>query len=151
MTSTQGTTKTVTITNSLAAGIAGGLAGGVVFGVVMQARDLMPMVAQLINSDSVAVGWLVHLFNSALFGVIFALLFGRWLAKLVPAIGAGLAYGLLWWLLGALMIMPAWLGMADMVFEVGENQWWSLAGHLIYGVILGLVTALFVRRQVTRD
>jgi hypothetical protein len=26
--------------------------------------------------------------------------------------------------------------MDEMVFEVGANQWWSLAGHLIYGLFL---------------
>ena len=26
--------------------------------------------------------------------------------------------------------------MDDMVFEIGDNQWWSLAGHLIYGLLL---------------
>jgi hypothetical protein len=26
--------------------------------------------------------------------------------------------------------------MDDMVFEVGDNQWWSLVGHLIYGLLL---------------
>jgi hypothetical protein len=23
-----------------------------------------------------------------------------------------------------------------MVFEIGANQWWSLAGHLVYGLLL---------------
>jgi hypothetical protein len=48
----------------------------------------------------------------------------------------GLLYGVAWWVVGALWIMPVWLGMDAMVFEVGANQWWSLAGHLIYGLLL---------------
>jgi uncharacterized membrane protein YagU involved in acid resistance len=100
------------------------------------------MVAMLIDSKSVGVGWLVHLFNSALFGAIFAVLFGRWAATLVSAAGIGLAYGVLWWVLGALLIMPAWLGMNAMIFELNTTAWRSLVGHLAYGLLLGVVFVL---------
>jgi uncharacterized membrane protein YagU involved in acid resistance len=133
------------------AGVVGGLVGGVVFGVLMTMMDMMPMVAQLIGSEAVGVGWLVHLFNSALFGAIFAVLFGRWAQALGTAIGIGLAYGVLWWVLGALVIMPAWLGMSEMIFQVGQDQWLSLMGHLIYGLLLGVVYVLLVRRLTSRQ
>jgi uncharacterized membrane protein YagU involved in acid resistance len=123
----------------LVAGIAGGLAGGAVFGILMHVWDMMPMVAMLVDSESVAVGRLIHLFNSALFGAIFAVLFGRWATNLLSAIAVGLAYGVLWWALGALLIMPAWLGMNDMIFEVNTAAVRSLIGHLAYGLLLGLV------------
>jgi hypothetical protein len=48
-----------------------------------------------------------------------------------------------WWILGALLIMPAWLGMNEMIFEVNTNAWWSLLGHLIYGFVLGAGVLLF--------
>jgi uncharacterized membrane protein YagU involved in acid resistance len=133
----------------LVAGIAGGLVGGVVFGVLMQVMDMMPMVAQLADSESLAVGWLVHLFNSALFGAIFAVLFGRWAGRLVPAAVLGMGYGVVWWVLGALLIMPAWLGMNDMIFELNTTAWQSLMGHLVYGLLLGVVYAV-VRPRLRR-
>jgi uncharacterized membrane protein YagU involved in acid resistance len=105
----------------------------------MHAREMMPMVADLIGSQSIGVGWLVHLFNSALFGAIFALLFFRWISKPGPAMGIGLFYGLAWWVVGALWIMPAWLDMSEMIFEVNDNAWWSLVGHLLFGLILGTI------------
>lgn len=149
--STETTTRAAsTLASRAAAGVAGGLAGGVVFGVLMHARDMLPMVAQLIGGESVALGWLVHLFNSALFGAVFGVLVARWAARPLAAGAAGLGYGLLWWVLGALLIMPAWLGMSGMIFHVGENQWWSLLGHLVYGLVLGLVTAALVRRKAGR-
>lgn len=79
-----------------------------------------------------------HLFNSALFGAVFVLLFAKLLTfdKRMLAKMLGLLYGVAWWVVGALWIMPAWLGMGATVFEVGDNQWWSLAGHLIYGLLL---------------
>ena len=49
------------LTGRLAAGAAGGLAGGVVFGILMQLDDMIPMVAMLVDSEAVAVGWVVHL------------------------------------------------------------------------------------------
>ncbi|MFI7577758.1 hypothetical protein [Micromonospora sp. NPDC049497] len=144
----------VALSARLVAGVAGGLAGGVVFGVMMQAWGMLPMVAMLVGSESVAVGWLVHLANSALFGALFAVLLGRWALILPTALGVGLAYGLAWWVLGALLIMPAWLGMNEMIFQLNTVAWRSLAGHLAFGLILGLVYAMAgtrVGRAPTRN
>jgi hypothetical protein len=66
------------------------------------------------------------------------LLFSRWLSRRGRAMVLGLLYGAAWWVVGALWIMPAWLGMDEMVFEIGANRWWSLAGHLIYGLLLAI-------------
>lgn len=135
----------VSIAGRLGCGIVGGLAGGVVFGILMQATGAIKMVAQLVGSESVVMGWLVHLFNSALFGAIFALLFSRWAGRLVPVTLLGLAYGLVWWVIGALLIMPAWLGMNEMIFQLTTTAWQSLVGHLLYGLLLGVVFALLSR------
>jgi uncharacterized membrane protein YagU involved in acid resistance len=142
MTTAHPTAGAVALPARVAAGIAGGLAGGVVFGILMQTWGMLPMVAMLVDSESVAVGWLVHLLISALFGAVFAVVFGRWVGTPTAAVGIGLAYGVLWWVLGALLIMPAWLGMTEMVFKVNTTAWRSLAGHLSYGLLLGLVYAL---------
>lgn len=122
---------------SLPAGIVGGLAGGVVFGMLMQMMGMIPMIAMLVGSKSVVIGWLVHLSISAFIGVTFALLFGRKATRLGPAAGIGAAYGTAWWVLGALVLMPARLGMP--LFMFNTMAWQSLMGHLIYGVVLGLV------------
>jgi uncharacterized membrane protein YagU involved in acid resistance len=142
MTTAHPTAGVVALPARVVAGIAGGLTGGVVFGILMQTWKMLPMVAMLMDSESVAVGWLVHLLISALFGAIFAVLFGRWAATPTSAVGIGLAYGVLWWILGALLIMPAWLGMNEMILELNTTAWRSLAGHLSYGLLLGLVYAL---------
>lgn len=133
---------------NLVAGAAAGVVAGIPLGIIMQVRDadpdMMPgikvidLVGDLISDPSTGLGWLIHLFNSALFGAIFVLLFARFLtwARRMPAMMLGLLYGVAWWVVGALWIMPAWLGMSDMIFQVGANQWWSLVGHLIYGLLL---------------
>jgi hypothetical protein len=146
MATAHGTTTLRALPLNLVTGAAAGVVAGLPLGIIMQVRDadpkMMPgitmidQVGDLISDPSTALGWLIHLFNSALFAAIFVLLFSRFLTQRAPAIVLGLLYGAAWWVVGALWIMPAWLGMDAMVFEVGANQWWSLAGHLIYGLLL---------------
>jgi hypothetical protein len=131
---------------NLVTGAAVGAVAGIPLGIIMQVRDadpammpgvkMMGLVGDLISDPSAGLGWLIHLFNSALFGVVFVLLLSRWLTRRGPAMVLGMLYGVAWWVVGGLWIMPAWLGMDDMVFKVGANQWWSLVGHLIYGLLL---------------
>lgn len=150
MVSAEATPGAVAAPSRAMAGALAGVVAGIPLGIIMQARDMIPMVGDLIGQPSVGVGWLVHLFNSALFGAIFALLFARWFAKPAVTIVLGLLYGLAWWVLGALLIMPAWLGMNEMIFVVNTNAWWSLLGHLIYGLILG-AGVLLIRSTMQRS
>jgi hypothetical protein len=129
------------------AGIVGGLVGGIAFGVLMQVTGMIPMVAMLVGSESVGIGWLVHLVISVGIGASFGLLLGAAATGPARAIGLGAVYGLVWWVLGGLLIMPAWLGMG--VFTFNAMAWMSLLGHLIYGVLLGAVYAL-VRPRLSR-
>jgi len=69
--------------SKLTAGIVAGLLGGLVFGMMMQIMKtpdgempMMGMVAMVVGSKSLAVGWLYHLFNSAVIGVLFGWLLG---------------------------------------------------------------------------
>jgi hypothetical protein len=150
MTETHAASSTVNLPVRVVAGVVGGLVGGVGFGILMQAMGMLPMVADLIGSDSTGVGWAVHLFNSALFGAIFVLLFFRWIDALGPAAILGLLYGVAWWLIGALWIMPAWLGMSEMIFEIGDAQWQSFVGHLFYGLLLAVTYVLLASRLARR-
>jgi hypothetical protein len=146
MVSAESKRSTAALPARLIAGAVGGLIGGIPLGIIMHSREIMPMVADLIGSQSVGVGWLVHLFNSALFGAVFALLMFRWITTPISAMAAGIVYGIFWWIVGALLIMPAWLGMNEMIFEINENAWWSLAGHLVFGILLGAIYALLLPR-----
>lgn len=116
-------------------GVVAGVAGGILFGVLMAMMDMLPMVAMLVNSESAGVGAVVHLVISAGIGALFALA--------VPAAGAGslvaagAVYGVVWWILGPLIIMPAWLGMD--LFMFNTDNWLSLMGHVIYGMVAAAV------------
>lgn len=126
------------------AGVAGGLAGGVVFGMLMQMMGMIPMVAQLVGSTAVAVGWVVHLVISAVIGAGFGLVGARFWTGTTSAVVAGGGYGIVWWVLGALLLMPARLGMP--LFTVDVMAWKSLMGHVVFGVVLGVVAVAVSRR-----
>jgi len=98
------------------------------------------MVAMLVGSEAVVVGWLVHLAIAAFIGAIFALLLARSATGVGSAAVAGVAYGVAWWVLGALILMPARLGMD--LFMFNTMAWQSLIGHVMYGPLLGVVYAL---------
>lgn len=121
-------------------GAVAGIAGGIVFGILMAMMGMLPMVGMLIGVESAFVGFLVHLVNSAIIGAIFGVLAWGFADKIGPVLGAGMVYGVFWWVLGALIVMPLWLSvtadpmMRDMVFVVERDQWLSLMGHLIFGL-----------------
>ncbi|MDP9466614.1 MAG: DUF1440 domain-containing protein [Actinomycetota bacterium] len=128
-------------------GIAGGLAGGVVFGLMMQAMGMMGMVAMLVGSESVAVGWALHLAISALFGAVY----GALVAPRVTGWGSGLltgaVYGAVLWVIGPLLLMPAKMGMPLLTVDAMALQ--SLYGHLAFGVVLGAVVVALSRSART--
>jgi hypothetical protein len=123
----------------------------VVFGVMMQmmmapAPDgsrmpVLAMVGQIVGSPTIGIGWLYHLFNSAVIGAVFGWLLGERVHSYGSGFGWGAAYGFAWWILGGLVLMPVFLGMPAFaplvmppmrIVAVG-----SLIGHLLYGLILG--------------
>lgn len=138
-----------TDTRYLTAGVVGGLVGGVIFGLMMQAMGMLGMVASLVGQDSAAVGWVVHLVNSTLFGLAYAVVLGPRSTSWPLALGLGTVYGVFWWVLGALVLMPAFLGMP--VLQVGQGQLQSLVGHIVYGLALGAVLHAMVQPARTRN
>jgi hypothetical protein len=137
--------------SNIGSGMVAGLVGGIVFGMMMQMMSaptpqggempMMAMVAMVLGSMSVFVGWLYHLFNSAVIGAIFGWLFGGRSQSLVAGLGWGAVYGFVWWIAGALILMPVFLGMpsfAPLLMEpMRPVAMGSLVGHFIYGIILG--------------
>lgn len=132
---------------ALAAGVIAGVAGGIGFGALMQTEGMLPIVASLVGGRTAGLGWLVHMaiavfagISFAIIGVSFAIFFARVATGLLSSTLAGLLYGLFWWVLGGLFLMPVWLGMK--AFVIDETAWKSLVGHLIYGALLGAVYAV---------
>jgi hypothetical protein len=137
--------------SNLTAGIIAGLIAGVVFGIMMTvmhaptpeggSMPMMAMVAMVVKSKSLAVGWLYHLFNSAVIGALFGWILGSRITGFGSSVGWGGAYGFIWWILGGLILMPVFLGMPAFaplqMPAMRPVAFASLMGHLIYGLILG--------------
>lgn len=134
------------LVQSLTVGGVAGLVAGSVFGVQMAVGGMLPMVAQMVGSQSVVVGFIVHMLISAIIGASFAVIAGRLPGTLLVQTAAGLGWGIVWWVLGALLIMPIVLGMGQMVFVIEEMQLMSLVGHGFFGVVLGVTYLLLKDR-----
>lgn len=122
-----------------------GLIAGAVFGAVLSAllpdllRRAMPA---LIGLRGGFVGWTIHLSFSAVFGVVFAALDGSlgWEDAAARSAALGLAYGGALWLVNVGFIWPLWLQTVGFSITPEFAYFDSpipLAGHLLYGVVLG--------------
>lgn len=127
------------------AGAIGGLAGGVVFGALMAMMGILAIIASLVGASSPWVGFGVHLINSVIIGLILTVPFAAWLKSYGKAAVVGLGYGVIWWILGPLLIMPMMMGMP--LFTINMMALMSLMGHLIYGVILAMVASRVFHSQ----
>jgi hypothetical protein len=132
--------------------VVGGLAGifgGWAFGKWMAQVDFFPLIAGLINSDSPMVGVTLHFIFAVIIGATFGLLFQRDVRGYGSNMGWGVGYGILWWFLGPLTIMPTWQGNPlDWSYERGSLLFGSLVGHIVYGLIVGLIYAAVDRLWV---
>ena len=143
------------------AGIVAGLLAGVVFGVMMHVistpmpmggrMPMMTMMARVVRSDSLVAGWIYLLVNSVVMGGIFGLLLGNRAARIGGGLAWGALYGILLWVLGALVVMPLLLGMAAFapltMAPMRPGAWGSLGAHVLCGLILGGVFAGLYRRE----
>jgi uncharacterized membrane protein YagU involved in acid resistance len=132
---------------ALSLGAVAGLIGGIPFGMLMAMMGMMPMIGMLVGVENAFVGVLVHGVISAVTGAIYGLFAVRFPQTWGFAALAGLVYGVIWWVLGALILMPAMLGMFEMIFAVGQMQWMSLMGHIIFGEVLALSFLWLYRRS----
>jgi uncharacterized membrane protein YagU involved in acid resistance len=129
-------------------GAVAGIIGGIPFGILMGMMGMMPMIGMLVRVDSAFVGVLVHAAISAITGAIYGYFAVRFPLTWRNAVLGGLAYGVIWWVLGALVLMPAILGMFQNIFAIGQMQWMSLMGHMIFGVVLALSFVWLYRRAM---
>ncbi|MCI0578542.1 MAG: hypothetical protein L0332_18775 [Chloroflexi bacterium] len=149
----------------IVAGVVAGLLAGLIFGLGMQIMTaptpdggqipMMAMVAMILGSESLAVGWLYHLFNSAVIGAIFGWFPGNRIHNYTTGLGWGALYGFAWWILGGLILMPLLLGMPAfaplMMAEMQPVALGSLVGHLVYGLVLGIAYVWLHQRAAGRQ
>lgn len=119
------------LTIRLTAGLVAGLAGGLLFSLTV----------------GTIIGFLPHLIISGVLGILFALFIGRRLKTAGGGMIWGEAYGILWWLVGYLTLIP--LALGDGVYWQPEEiraLFPLLLGQTIaYGAVLGLVYYCIIR------
>lgn len=135
--------------HTLQAATSGGLAGllgGWVFGVWMEQAGFFPLIAGLVNSTDPLTGRWLHFGISILIGVTYGVLFQEETRTLGTSIAWGMGYGLIWWIVGPLTVMPWLLGQGvQWSLLAAQSAFPSLIGHLLYGITLGFVQALLSR------
>ena len=126
----------------------GGIVGGYVFGRWMEQVNFFPLIAGLVNSSSRDVGITLHFIFAVIIGATYGVLFQRDVRGYGSSMGWGLAYGIFWWFLGPLTILPIWQGHPlplDWSYQHAGQLFGSLVGHIIYGLLLGLIYATLDR------
>jgi uncharacterized membrane protein YagU involved in acid resistance len=128
-------------------GVIGGVAAGMVFaGVTMwfaqstggSAAMPLHMISTVVHGDeamqagttNAALGAVVHLLLSALFGIVFALVVPRFRTNGTVAI-AGTLYGLLLYVVNFVILAP----LAFPAFR-GANQPFEVFAHIVFGTLL---------------
>jgi len=125
------------------AGLIGGLAMGVLFS-LLTPPVIENAIPALVGLSGGVAGWVVHMSNSAVFGVVFvtALKQPR-LAGVAESpggvVGLGLAYGAILWVVAAGVVMPLWLSAVGFPSPppLPNLALMGLLTHLVFGLVLG--------------
>ncbi|MFW0184267.1 hypothetical protein ACN083_01965 [Rothia sp. CCM 9418] len=127
----------------------GGLAGGVIFGMMMAMMGMLPMLASMIGSESAFVGFAMHMMISGVFGALAGAIIhfsgqDQSLTNVSGALIAGSLIGVMFWIVGPLLMMPLMMGAP--VFTITSATLLSLMGHIVYGVVMGLTAMVVLQR-----
>ena len=112
----------------------------------MEQIGFVPQVARMADSRSNLFGWLLYILGASLIGVMFGLLFQKEVRSYGSGLGWGTAYGILWWFLGPLTLLPARSGHPlDWSSAYATSQFGLLVGHVLFGALVGLLYAIIDR------
>lgn len=136
-------------------GVAAGLAGGLAMGLFMSIQTpgvIETAIPALWTLEGGTAGWVIHMINSAVFGVAFAAVAREWPQSVDSAAASavtGGAFGAALWLLAAALVMPVWLEVVGFASPppLPNFDFTSLGAHLIYGIVLGICYPLVVGRE----
>lgn len=117
-------------------GVVGGIVGGILFGLLMQMMGMIETIAGMVGSESLVVGWLIHMMISVIFSVTFGL--GHLVISNIWTLAVLFGIGI--WIVGPLVIMPLMIGMGtNLANALAPEQLMSLATHLFFSFILAIV------------
>jgi len=132
--------------------VAGGFSGmlsSLIFSRWMYVGDFFPLLSGMGEMSSRTTAVSLHFGVALLIGATFGLLFQRDVRSYGSSMGWGLGYAIFWWFLGQFAILPFIAGMKlDWSADKGSQLFGSLVGHILYGLILGVVYATLDRMWV---
>ncbi|ODR79249.1 hypothetical protein SAMN05421858_4554 [Haladaptatus litoreus] len=130
-------------------GVVAGLAGGIAMGILLlflSPDALTTVIPALYGQQGAIAGWTIHLFNSAVLGLVFvALITLTSLRKYADSersmVGLGAIYGVVLWVVTGSFLLPLWLQAVGVPAAPAVPTFAlpSLVWHLAYGVVLGAV------------
>ena len=121
----------------------GGLIGAWIFAWGIETAEFFPLVAGLMGSNSMVVGQILHYVIGLTIGVSFGILFYRDVQGAGSGLVWGVNYGLLWWVIGPMTLLPWFLGLGvDWSLAAAQANLSALVAHMLYGGLVGLVYAL---------
>jgi len=143
-------------------GALGGLAGGVIMAMIMMMvtaamgmgllRPLYLIAATVhqpwamhsgVDLAPLLIGVMIHMMNSAIFGIIFALLQGAVARHSGGGPVSGTLVGMAWGALILVINQTVVLPLVDpaMASATGGMPFWWAVSHLMYGLVLGAIVA----------
>ncbi len=121
-----------------------GIIPGVIAGYLFLAYagpGMQDRVGGMIGADAF-IGFILHIVISMVIGAVYTGLFMQYVDlgnPLVNIVVGGLIYGLIWWIVGGLIIMPLIAGGEMLQIDLTHP---SLFGHIIFGHALAFLVVL---------
>jgi hypothetical protein len=129
--------------------VAGGFAGvgsGLIFGYWMLKGKFFPLIGGLDDFHSQTGRVLLQFCIAFAIGATFGLLFQRDVRGYGSCMGWGLGYSVFWWFAFPLTVFPLLSGNPfNWSVDSAAPLFGALVGHILYGLILGVVYAFFDR------
>jgi signal transduction histidine kinase len=120
---------------------------GVLYGILAELLGgSVSVIGVFYGVENALVGWLTHEFHSVVFGFVFAGIVSlapeRYRNGLAAYAGIGAGWGLVLWFVAAGVVSAVWLRLLGIPAPLPSLSPTLLATHLVWGVSLGLLTAL---------
>jgi hypothetical protein len=145
----RGAVARISLPRAIAGGALAGIVGGWVFGRWMEQVNFYQLIAGLVGSSSNTVGNGLHYLFSAIIGASFGVLFQRDIRGYGSSMAWGMAYGIFWWFLGPLTLLPLWLGKPlDWSYAHASGEFGPLMGNILNGLVIGLLYGIVDRVAV---
>lgn len=140
-----------TFGRDVAAGALAGLIAGAISGWAVLAQGLTATTASFLGVGPPGTGFAIHLTVSAFIGGSFGAVFRYSPYGSASSLTGGILYGLIWWILGSLTLVPLLQGRSPAwSVEAAGNALPNLVAHLLYGALTGALFSVVVAQYLRR-